>query len=207
MNEVPEAPVPETKTLKTRKKREMTPELLEKLKLARERAAELRQQAKETKSKLPAELPEKERSKVAQYLATRKAIKAKIKEEIVEEIEKTPSTKSLPSTSFGRETNTEHEVDSKGYMLPTPKESPPPVPKSDPVPIPQRVKKIKEAEIESDEEEEYTTIKVPKKKLIKWKQYAERPPPEPEKSKRNVPQYNPYTTQHLINLAMNGYKF
>jgi len=200
MNEVPDAPeLPESKTVKTRKKREMTPELLEKLKLARERAAELRAMAKDTKSKLPDNIPEKEKTKVAQYLATRKAIKAKIKEEIVEEIEKTPSTKVL---------NTEHEVDSKGFMLPKKStDPPPPVPqKTEPIPIPVP-KKVKEPVIESDEEEEYTTIKVPKKKLIKWKQYAERPPPEPEKPKRNVPQYNPYTTQHLINLAMNGYKF
>jgi len=204
MNEVPDTPeLPEAKTLKTRKKREMTPELLEKLKLARERAAELRAMAKDTKSKLPDNIPEKEKTKVAQYLATRKAIKAKIKEEIVEEIEKTPSTKILNT-----EPSTEHEVDSKGFMLPKGStEPPPPVPKKSeaiPIPVP---KKVKEPVVESDEEEEYTTIKVPKKKLIKWKNYAERPPPEPEKPKRHVPQYNPYTTQHLINLAMNGYKF
>jgi len=203
MDNSPEAPENvDPKPVKPRKRREMTPELLEKLKLARERAAELRAVAKETKSKLPDNIPEKEKTKVAQYLATRKAIKAKIKEEIVEEIEnKTTSTKSLPTT--------EHEVDSKGFMLPKKSDDPPPpLPeKSDPIPIPQRSKKVKEPDPESDDEDEYTTIKVPKKKLIKWRNYAERPPAEPEKPKRNIPQYNPYTTQHLISLAMNGYKF
>jgi hypothetical protein len=103
-------------------------------------------------------------------------------------------------------------------MLPVPKEAPPPIPKkSEPIPIPQRPentgnesvvpKKVKEPLPESDDDDEYTTIKVPKKKLIKWKNYAERPAPEPEKPKNNRPLYNPYTTQHLINLAMNGYKF
>lgn len=178
----------EPKQVKTRKKREMTPELLDKLKLARERAAELRQQAKETKSKLPADIPEKEKTKVAQYLATRKAIKATIKKEVLEEIEQ------------GK--NTEHPVE-KGVMLPVPKEAPPPMPeKTEPIPIPPRV--IPE-EPESDPEEEFTTIKIPKKKLVKWTKYAERPVPVPDKPKR--PQFNPYTTQHLIGLAMNGYSF
>jgi hypothetical protein len=184
---------PEPKQVKTRKKREMTPELLDKLRLARERAAELRAQAKETKSKLPADIPEKERSKVAQYLATRKAIKAKIKEEVLEEME------------------TVHPVDSKGYSLPIPKEQGPPVPKTEPVLTnqnTQRVKKVKEPEPESDSgEDEYTMIKVPKKKLVKWTKKAEKPPPEPEKPKNTRPQYSSYTTQHLVGLAMNGYVF
>jgi DNA repair ATPase RecN len=80
----------ETPTLKIRKKREMTPELLDKLKHARERAAELRNSVKETKSKLPDTIPEKEKTKVAQYLTTRKAIKEKIKQEIINEIEEAP---------------------------------------------------------------------------------------------------------------------
>lgn len=190
-----------TAQVKTRKKREMTPELLDKLRLARERAAELRAQAKETKSKLPADLPEKERSKVAQYLATRKAIKAKIKEEVLTELE-------APARGAWSEAlKTEHPVDSKGYSLPMPKEEGPPVPqKTEPIPVPVP-KKVKEPLPESDDEDEYTTIKVPKKKIIKWTKYAERPVPEPEKPKNNRPQFNPYTTQHLIGLAMNGYNF
>jgi hypothetical protein len=192
--EVPEVEPCKTPA-KTRKKREMTPELLEKLKLARERASELRMAAKDTKSKLPDTIPEKERSKVAQYLTTRKAIKEKIKQEIVEEIEKTPLTKSKPST--------DHEVDDKGYSLPTKStEPPPPLPKSEIIPKP---KKVKEPEPETDSDDEYTTIKVPKKKIIKWKNQTEKvvpaPTPQPEKQKIN------YHTQHLIGLANLGYKF
>lgn len=199
-SEVPDAL---TQTVKTRKKREMTPELLEKLKLARERAAELRGLAKEAKSKLPDNIPEKEKTKVAQYLATRKAIKEKIKQELVEEIEHSAVHSAVPATA---PPHTEHEKDAKGYMLPMKsKEPPPPVPeRSEPIPVPRRVK---QPEPDSDSEDEYTTIKVPKKKIIKWKQYAERPPPEPEKPNKYKPQFNPYTTQHLIGLAMNGYKF
>jgi len=199
--EVPEEPLPApVSSAKPKKKREMTPELLEKLKLARERATELRIAARETKSKLPDSLPEKEKTKVAQYLTTRKAIKEKIKQEIVEEIERAPLTKAKPKPS------TEHETDEKGFMLPkSSTEPPPPLPKiTQPIDIPK--KKVKEPEPDTDSDDEYTTIKVPKKKIIKWKNYAEKPvPPEPEKPKR--PQYNPYTTQHLIGLAMNGYKF
>jgi len=198
-SEVPD--IGSSKTVKTRKKREMTPELLEKLKLARERAAELRALARDAKSKLPDNLPEKEKTKVAQYLATRKAIKDQIKQELVQEIEQapTPVAKAEPP-------HTEHEVDEKGFMLPMKStEPPPPVPRSEPIPIP-KPKKAKEPEPDSDSEDEYTTIKVPKKKIIKWKQYAEREP-EPEKPKKYAPQFNPYTTQHLVKLAMNGYRF
>jgi hypothetical protein len=208
MNTEPEPPATPVQSAKPRKKREMTPELLDKLKLARERAAELRASAKETKSKLPDNIPEKEKTKVAQYLTTRKAIREKIKQEIVEEIEKAPIVK--PST--------EHEVDCDGYMLPMKStDAPPPLPKKsqekaeksqEKTEKPQeKAEKLEKQEAESDSEDEYTTIKVPKKKIIKWKKYAERPPAEPEKPKRVVPQYNPYTTSHLVNLAMSGYKF
>jgi hypothetical protein len=180
---------------KPRKKREMTPELLEKLALARQRATELRNAARETKSKLPDNIPEKEKTKVAAYLTTRKAIKEKIKQEIVEELEQAPIKKAVPST--------EHEVDSKGFMLPKGSTEPPPPLPTAPVDIP---KKKKVPEPESDSDDEYTTIKVPKKKIIKWKNYAEKkpePPPEPTPAKKPIN----YQTQHLINLAMGGYKF
>lgn len=217
MNSEPE--IPESKTVKQRKKREMTPELLEKLRLARERASELRAMAKETKAKLPDNLPEKEKSKVAQYLATRKAIKEKIKQEIVEEIEKTPATKSAPvkedtlqpepvTEAIVQNEQTEHPVDEKGFKLPLKSTEPsPPLPKkSEPITVVKKTKKpVPEPESESESsDDEYTTIKVPKKKIIKWKKYAERPL-EPEKPKK--PLFNPYTTQHLINLKMGGYKF
>jgi len=202
------APVPEDSmptpvvSAKPRKKREMTPELLEKLRLARERATELRNAAKDTKAKLPDNIPEKEKTKVAQYLTTRKAIKEKIKQEIVDEIEQTPLAKSVKPKK--EEMITEHELDSKGFMLPkSSTEEPPPLP-SAPIDIP-KPKKVKEPEPETDSDDEYTTIKVPKKKIIKWKNYAEKPPPEPEKPKKLY--FNPYTTQHLINLASSGYKF
>jgi hypothetical protein len=181
-----ESPEPEVQNLpvKARKKREMTPELLEKLKLARERAAELRNMAKETKQKLPSHIPEKEKTKVAQYLATRKAIKEKIQQEIVEEIEKSPSTKTVKEPEFQLATKST--------------EPPPPLPKS------VRVKPPPESS--SDEEEEYTTIKIPKKKIIKWNKKAQEPhlhpPPIPEQPKK---QFN--FNQHLIGLAMSGYKF
>jgi hypothetical protein len=168
---------------KPRKKREMTPELLEKLKLARERAAELRNMAKETKSKLPSNIPEKEKTKVAQYLATRKAIKEQIKQDLIEEIEKT------------EEPEPEYQLPQKST------EPPPPIPKPS-----KKVVKNVQPEPESDSDDEYTTIKVPKKKIIKWKKREEQlKPAEPEKPKR--PQFNPYGTQHLIGLAMNGYSF
>jgi hypothetical protein len=192
--EAPEAVEPVAAAVKTRKKREMTPELLEKLKLARERAAELRNAAKETKSKLPDNIPEKEKSKVAQYLTTRKAIKEKIKQDLIEEIEQAP-LKSKP--------HTEHQVDEEGYMLPSKSTDEPPVLPKPAAPL--KPIKVKAPEPDTDSDDEYTTIKVPKKKIIKWRNYAEKPPPEPEKPKK--PAYNPYTTQHLIGLAMNGYKF
>lgn len=131
--EIPDVPVepavacvPECK-LKPKKKRTMTPELLQKLKLARDRAAELRAIALETKNKIP--LPEKERSKVAKYLTERKNIKAQIKQELLDEIEKEPSV-----------------VEPQELKL----------------------KKVKIVEPDTDSDDEYTTIKVSKKKLIKW---------------------------------------
>jgi len=183
---------------KPRKKREMTLELLEKLKLARERAAELRNATKDTKSKLPSNIPEKEKTKVAQYLATRKAIKDKIKQDLIEEIEE---TKSVPVEV------TDHDLDAKGFKLPLKStEPPPPIPKTVAAPIDIPKKKIKE--IVSDDEDEYTTIKIPKKKLVKWNKYADQPPPpevkQPEPPKRT---FTPYSTQHLINLKLNGYTF
>jgi hypothetical protein len=188
-------PVP---TTKPRKKREMTPELLEKLRLARERATELRNAARDTKSKLPDTIPEKEKTKVAQYLTTRKAIKEKIKQEIVEELEQTPIKKSVPST--------EHELDSKGYMLPKGSTEPPPPLPTQPVDIPKKktVKSVPEPETDSDDE--YTTIKVPKKKIIKWKDYSEKKNVAPEPAPVVKKPVN-YQTQHLVNLAMSGYRF
>jgi hypothetical protein len=196
--EIPEENLP-VPTAKPRKKREMTPELLEKLKLARERATELRNAARETKSKLPDNIPEKEKTKVAAYLTTRKAIKEKIKQEIVEELEQTPIKKSVPST--------EHEVDSKGYMLPKGSTEPPPPLPTAPVEIPKK-KTVKSVSVEpeSDSDDEYTTIKVPKKKIIKWKDFAEKKP-EPAPTPVVKKPVTNYHTQHLINLAMGGYKF
>ena len=185
-------------SIKTRKKREMTPELLDKLKHARERASELRASAKEAKSKLPDNIPEKEKTKVAQYLTTRKAIKEKIKQEVLNEIEEIPLK------------------DSKGFTLPTPKEEAPPLPKPSIVEIKAPVveapapppKKKKEPEPETDSDDEYTTIKIPKKKIMKWKKRNEQPLPEPEPEKPQVRKtFNTYTTQHLINLAKGGYNF
>jgi len=81
-------PVLNTPTVPKKKSRTMTPELLEKLKLARERAKELREQAKIEKDALgTSALPEPEKTKVAKYLATRKMIKNTIQKEIEEELE------------------------------------------------------------------------------------------------------------------------
>jgi len=185
MSEEPSQNVPNTPKPKAKRVRSMTPELLEKLKLARERAAELRAIAKEAKSKLPDTIPEKERTKVAQYLATRKAIKDQIKHEIVEEIE-----------------SSVHEIDAKGFKLPLKSTDPPP-----PLPVlPAEIVKVKSEKVkepESDSDDEYTIIKVPKKKLVKWNKKNEAPPapaPLPEKPKYNF-------NQHLINLKMTGYNF
>lgn len=197
--EVEEQNLPTPMSSKPRKKREMTPELLEKLKLARERATELRNAARETKSKLPDNIPEKEKTKVAQYLTTRKAIKEKIKQEIVEELEQAPLKTVKPKPS------TEHAVDEEGFMLPKPSTDPAPPMPTPPVDIPKK-KKVKEPEPESDSDDEYTTIKIPKKKIIKWKDYAEKKPEPEPKPVLKKPVTN-YQTQHLINLAMGGYNF
>ena len=76
--------------LKKKKTRTMTPELLEKLKMARERATELRLEAKKIKGELPppTSIPDDvEKTKVAKYLATRKYIKEQIKKDIINEPE------------------------------------------------------------------------------------------------------------------------
>ena len=187
---------------KQRKKREMTPELLEKLKLARERAAEIRNMTKEAKAKLPSNIPEKEKTKVAQYLATRRAIKEKIKQEIVEEIEKTPLTKPEPE-------NTDHPLDEEGYMLPMEKEKGPPIPKNpNVVPKPKVKQPEPESEPDIESDDEYTTIKIPKKKLIKWNEKSKQPPaPSPQPVVPEKPKFSPFGTQHLINLARSGYSF
>jgi hypothetical protein len=207
--ETPTEPVAQAPEKKQRKKREMTPELLEKLKMARERAAELRNMAKDAKAKLPPNIPEKEKSKVAQYLATRKAIKEKIKQEIVEEIEKGTESVNIPvgKTEVITEEHTDHPIDEKGYMLPMPKEEGPPLPKETPKPKP-KVKPPPEPESSSDEE--YTTIKIPKKKIVKWEKRLREPekapqPVIPEKPKDQF--YGSFGTQHLVNLARTGYSF
>jgi hypothetical protein len=178
-----EIPVPETLPTPKKKGRTMTPELLEKLSLARERAKELREQAKKVKETLnDTDIPEPEKTKTAKYLATRNAIKEKIKKEIENEI----ADQWEPEQSV-----------------------PPPPPK---LPRPSKLKNTTLGPVESDEsDDEYTVIRVPKKKIIKWnkreKSIDQIKPPEPEKTVYGANWANPYNTQHLVNLARSGYRF
>ena len=184
---------PEIK-IKERKKRQMTPELLDKLRMARERCAELRASAKELKVKMPNTIPEVEKTKVAKYLATRKAIHDKIKEEVELEIkdEKNVIVKNNQEFALPEKNN----------------DPPPPLPK----PKDEFITKNKAPTNDVDSDDEYTTIKVPKKKIIKWKENENKKELiEKEKEKEIVkpskPIYSPYGTNHLLNLAMSGYKF
>ena len=191
MSETPEnVPILDTLVAPKKKGRTMTPELLEKLKLARERAKELRDQAKKEKDALgTSALPEPEKSKVAKYLATRKLIKKTIQKEIEQELE---------TEIF------EPEPEPEPPTAPLPQEKnfgsvPPPV---------KPVKPVKSASVDSDSDDEYTTIKVLKSKLVKYSKSASgkkaekiEPPIAPAKW------VNPYSTGHLYNLANTGYKF
>lgn len=185
MADLPEkTAVLDTPAVKPKRTRVMTPELLEKLKLARERAKELRDQAKKEKDALgTSALTEPEKSKVAKYLATRKMIKKDIQKEIEQELE-TEIFEPEPEPITPQEKNFASV--------------PPPVKSVS-------VKPVKSASVDSDSEDEYTTIKVLKSKLVKYSKIkkAEKiePPIVPAKW------VNPYSTGHLYNLANTGYKF
>ena len=166
----PTEKLPEPPKEKPKRTRQMTPELLEKLKLARERAKELRDIARKEKENLKDDdLPEPEKTKVAKYLATRKIIKERMEKDIKDEIK--------------NEIVVEQEKPKKVQKKPV---------------------------VESDEsDDEYTVIKVPKRKIVKWekKKNLNLPPPQPEKSVYGSEWVNPYGTQHLINLSRAGYRF
>jgi len=189
MSGTPEnVPILDTPAVKPKRVRQMTPELLEKLKLARERAKELRDQAKKEKENIA--LPEPEKSKVAKYLATRKLIKKTIQKEIEQELE---------TEIF--EPDPEPEP-----ILPQEKNF-----GSVPPPVKVSVKPVKKVEPDSDSDDEYTTIKVLKSKLVKYSKSASgkkaetfEPPQPPQPPAKWV---NPYSTGHLYNLANTGYKF
>jgi hypothetical protein len=102
-------PVEKPVVVKPKKKRTMTPELLEKLALARDRAKELRDSAKAIKASLPVStsIPDDvEKTKVAKYLATKKYLKEQIIQDIhteqsepVEKIVKKKEKIKSPETS------------------------------------------------------------------------------------------------------------
>jgi hypothetical protein len=188
MSNLPEnIPVLDTPVAPKKKGRTMTPELLEKLKLARERAKELRDQAKKEKETLgTSALTEPEKSKVAKYLATRKLIKKTIQKEVEQELE---------TEIF------EPEPEPPTAPLPQEKNF-----ASVPPPVKPKMKPVKSASVDSDSDDEYTTIKVLKSKLVKYSKVkkAEKIEPQPIAPAKWV---NPYSTGHLYNLANMGYKF
>jgi hypothetical protein len=195
--------------VKPKRVRQMTPELLEKLKLARERAKELRDMARGEKEKLV--LPEPEKSKVAKYLATRKMIKNTLQKEIEEELE---------TEIF--------EPKSEVIPPPVPEEKnfasvPPPVKdqRSQATELKvkaEKVEKVEKAEkkivvVDSESDDEYTTIKIRKSKLVKYAKGVKEvkvekvEPPAPVAPVAPAKWINPYSTGHLYNLAAGGYRF
>jgi hypothetical protein len=207
MADLPEkTAVLDTPVAPKKKGRTMTVELLEKLKLARERAKELRDQAKKEKENLgTSALTEPEKSKVAKYLATRKLIKKTIQKEIEQELE---------TEIF------EPEPELEPAPAPIPQEKnfgsvPPPV-------KPKAKVKVQVPDSDSDSDDDgnpYTTIKVLKSKLVKYSKLSGKkvekftvPEPSVALDPKGKPQppakwVNPYSTGHLYNLAASGYRF
>lgn len=168
---------------KPKKGRTMSPELLEKLAQARERAKEMREQTKAQLEKVkndPVIAPE-EKTKVAKYLAKKKIEKEKIQAEIKEELQP-----KVDACAFEPEPEPEKKKKKKIIVI--------------------------SSDSESSDEEEYT-IKIPKRTIRAKKVIKETSEPvKIEKAPEPLivalpepPRFN--KASHLINLCRGGYQF
>ena len=167
---------------KPKKGRTMTPELLEKLAQARERAKEMREQTKAQLEKVkndPVIAPE-EKTKVAKYLAKKKIEKEKIQAEIKEELqpkEPEPEPEKKKKKKIIVVSSDSESSDEEEYTIKIPKRT-------------IRAKKVVKEQLKEKEHESTILQFTPEPVIVAL--------PEP-------PRFN--KASHLINLCRGGYQF